>query len=95
MFPGGKGNEMGLVGYSFLNRKDQGMRLVPFGKSVYSPKSRGTLAWGSTHGLIFVAGQCMGLFAPDEDFCVKHKIGRSISAHEMDSRRKLSGLCSG
>lgn len=60
MLPGGKGTEMRLLGYSFPNRKAQGMRLTLFRKSIESPKSIKTLAWGSTDGLIFGAGKMHG-----------------------------------
>lgn len=46
----------------------------------------GALAWGSTNGLIFGAGQCMHFSALGEDLGVQHKLGRSISVHEKDCR---------
>lgn len=61
-------------------------------KSVYAPKSMASLAWGSTSELVFGAGRCMGFSASGEDFCVKHKSGRSITTHGRDSGEGVSEL---
>lgn len=61
-------------------------------ESVYSPKSMPTLAWGGTNEPVFGAGRRMGFSASGEDFSVKHKSGRSITAHGRDSGEGASEL---